>query len=134
MGFKALVGRGAQATMERAIEMGKGDRDTAALMFDPKQSLVSSWRASQERPLIGQGFESFRRQTAFAAARAWSLNIDVVKDAPGPMRLVDGPCCAERSGRPFRTFAIVFADPVFRPIDLVLNDLHSLRVVAELVL
>lgn len=33
MGFQALVGRGAQATMDRAIGMGLGDRDTAALMF-----------------------------------------------------------------------------------------------------
>ena len=33
MGFTPLVARGAHATMERAIEMGKGDRDTAALMF-----------------------------------------------------------------------------------------------------
>ena len=39
MGFKALVGRGAQATMERAIEMGKGDRDTAALMFIREKEL-----------------------------------------------------------------------------------------------
>ena len=33
MGFEAKVGRAAQATMDRAIEMGLGDRDTAALMF-----------------------------------------------------------------------------------------------------
>ena len=33
MGFEALAGRAAQATMERAIAMGLGDRDTAALMF-----------------------------------------------------------------------------------------------------
>ena len=33
MGFEALVGRAAQATMDRAIAMGLGDRDTAALMF-----------------------------------------------------------------------------------------------------
>ena len=39
MGFNALVGRGAQATMERAIEMGKGDRDTAALMFIREKEL-----------------------------------------------------------------------------------------------
>ena len=39
MGFKALVGRGARATMERAIEMGKGDRDTAALMFIREKEL-----------------------------------------------------------------------------------------------
>ena len=33
MGFEALVGRAAQATMDRAIAMGLGDRDTAALLF-----------------------------------------------------------------------------------------------------
>jgi 3-hydroxyisobutyrate dehydrogenase-like beta-hydroxyacid dehydrogenase len=33
MGFEASVGRGAQATMERAMAQGLGDRDTAALMF-----------------------------------------------------------------------------------------------------
>ena len=33
MGFEAKVGRGAHATMESAISMGLGDRDTAALMF-----------------------------------------------------------------------------------------------------
>ena len=33
MGFEALAGRAAHATMERAIAMGLGDRDTAALMF-----------------------------------------------------------------------------------------------------
>ena len=39
MGFTPLVGRGAHATMERAIEMGKGDRDTAALMFIREKEL-----------------------------------------------------------------------------------------------
>ena len=33
MGFEALVGRGAQKTMDNAIAQGLGDRDTAALMF-----------------------------------------------------------------------------------------------------
>ena len=33
MGFEALAGRAAQATMEQAIAKGLGDRDTAALMF-----------------------------------------------------------------------------------------------------
>lgn len=33
IGFEAKVGRGAQATMERAMALGLGDRDTAALMF-----------------------------------------------------------------------------------------------------
>jgi 3-hydroxyisobutyrate dehydrogenase-like beta-hydroxyacid dehydrogenase len=32
-GFDALVGAGAQATLERAMKMGLGERDTAALMF-----------------------------------------------------------------------------------------------------
>jgi 3-hydroxyisobutyrate dehydrogenase-like beta-hydroxyacid dehydrogenase len=39
MGFEASVGRGAQATMERAISMGLGDRDTAALMFIREKEL-----------------------------------------------------------------------------------------------
>lgn len=39
MGFVVPVGRGAQATMERAIEMGLGDRDTAALMFIREKEL-----------------------------------------------------------------------------------------------
>ena len=39
MGFEASVGRGAQATMERAIGMGLGDRDTAALMFIREKEL-----------------------------------------------------------------------------------------------
>jgi 3-hydroxyisobutyrate dehydrogenase-like beta-hydroxyacid dehydrogenase len=39
MGFVATVGRGAQATMDRAIGMGLGDRDTAALMFIREKEL-----------------------------------------------------------------------------------------------
>ncbi len=39
LGFEATVGRGAQATMERAIGMGLGDRDTAALMFIREREL-----------------------------------------------------------------------------------------------
>ena len=39
MGFEALVGRAAQATMDRAIGMGLGDRDTAALMFIREKEL-----------------------------------------------------------------------------------------------
>ena len=39
MGFEALVGRAAQQTMERAIGMGLGDRDTAALMFIREKEL-----------------------------------------------------------------------------------------------
>ncbi len=39
MGFTAAVGRGAQATMDRAIGLGLGDRDTAALMFIREREL-----------------------------------------------------------------------------------------------
>jgi len=39
MGFTAAVGRGAQATMDRAIGMGLGDLDTAALMFIREREL-----------------------------------------------------------------------------------------------
>ena len=39
MGFEALVGRAAQATMDRAIAMGLGDRDTAALLFIREKEL-----------------------------------------------------------------------------------------------
>jgi 3-hydroxyisobutyrate dehydrogenase-like beta-hydroxyacid dehydrogenase len=39
MGFEASVGRGAQATMERAMAIGLGDRDTAALMFLKEKAL-----------------------------------------------------------------------------------------------
>lgn len=46
MGFEASVGRGAQATMERAISMGLGDRDTAALMFIREKELAIKIRQS----------------------------------------------------------------------------------------
>lgn len=39
MGFEASVGRGAQATMERAMSQGLADRDTAALMFLREKAL-----------------------------------------------------------------------------------------------
>jgi 3-hydroxyisobutyrate dehydrogenase len=39
LGFDALVGRGAQQTMEQAIEQGLGERDTAALMFIREKQL-----------------------------------------------------------------------------------------------
>ncbi|MFY8104893.1 MAG: NAD(P)-dependent oxidoreductase [Ramlibacter sp.] len=39
LGFEAKVGRGAQATMEEAIAQGKGDRDTAAVMFMREKAL-----------------------------------------------------------------------------------------------
>jgi len=48
MGFVASVGRGAQATMDRAIGMGLGDRDTAALMFIREKELGIEIR--QETP------------------------------------------------------------------------------------
>ncbi|HKE40132.1 MAG TPA: NAD(P)-dependent oxidoreductase [Casimicrobiaceae bacterium] len=38
-GFDALVGAGAQATLERAMKMGLGERDTAALMFIREKEL-----------------------------------------------------------------------------------------------
>jgi 4-hydroxybutyrate dehydrogenase/sulfolactaldehyde 3-reductase len=38
-GFEALVGAGAQATLERAMKMGFGERDTAALMFIREKEL-----------------------------------------------------------------------------------------------
>lgn len=38
-GFDALVGAGAQATLERAMEMGFGERDTAALMMIREREL-----------------------------------------------------------------------------------------------
>lgn len=39
MGFEALVGRAAQGSMDRAIAMGLGDRDTAALLFIREKEL-----------------------------------------------------------------------------------------------
>ena len=39
LGFQALVGRGAQKTMENAIERGLGDRDTAAILFEREKEL-----------------------------------------------------------------------------------------------
>jgi 3-hydroxyisobutyrate dehydrogenase len=39
LGFDALVGRGAQKTMENAIEQGLGERDTAAIMFAREKQL-----------------------------------------------------------------------------------------------
>ncbi len=38
-GFEPLVGAGAQATLERAMKMGLGERDTAALMFIREKEL-----------------------------------------------------------------------------------------------
>jgi 4-hydroxybutyrate dehydrogenase / sulfolactaldehyde 3-reductase len=39
LGFEALVGRGAQKTMEQAMAQGLGDRDTAAIMFMREKQL-----------------------------------------------------------------------------------------------
>ena len=50
MGFTASVGRGAQATMDRAIAMGLGDRDTAALMFIREKELDIEIR--QQAPVL----------------------------------------------------------------------------------
>ena len=47
MGFEALVGRAAQATMDRAIAMGLGDRDTAALLFIREKELGIEVRQQQ---------------------------------------------------------------------------------------
>jgi 3-hydroxyisobutyrate dehydrogenase-like beta-hydroxyacid dehydrogenase len=43
-GFDALVGAGAQATLERAMTMGYADRDTAALMFIREKELGNKVR------------------------------------------------------------------------------------------
>ena len=50
MGFEALVGRAAQATMDRAIAMGLGDRDTAALMFIREKELDIKVRQQPQSP------------------------------------------------------------------------------------
>jgi 3-hydroxyisobutyrate dehydrogenase-like beta-hydroxyacid dehydrogenase len=50
MGFEASVGRGAQATMERAMAKGLGDRDTAALMFLREKALGIEIRQQPAKP------------------------------------------------------------------------------------
>ena len=50
MGFEALVGSAAQATMDRAIAMGLGDRDTAALMFIREKELDIKVRQQPQSP------------------------------------------------------------------------------------
>jgi 3-hydroxyisobutyrate dehydrogenase-like beta-hydroxyacid dehydrogenase len=50
MGFEASVGRGAQATMERAMAQGLGDRDTAALMFLREKALSIEIRQQPAKP------------------------------------------------------------------------------------
>jgi 3-hydroxyisobutyrate dehydrogenase-like beta-hydroxyacid dehydrogenase len=50
MGFDASVGRGAQATMERAMAQGLGDRDTAALMFLREKALGIEIRQQPAKP------------------------------------------------------------------------------------
>ena len=51
LGFDALVGRGAQATMEKAIEMGLGERDTAALLFIREKQLGIEVRQKSHAPV-----------------------------------------------------------------------------------
>lgn len=48
LGFDALVGRGAQKTMEQAMEQGLGERDTAALMFVREKQLGIEVRQKAE--------------------------------------------------------------------------------------
>lgn len=52
LGFPALVGRGAQKTMENVMEQGLGDRDTAAVMFAREKDLGIKVRqqASGQQP------------------------------------------------------------------------------------
>jgi 3-hydroxyisobutyrate dehydrogenase-like beta-hydroxyacid dehydrogenase len=50
LGFEARAGRGAHATMEAAIGMGLGDRDTAALMFIREKELGIEIRQYPEAP------------------------------------------------------------------------------------
>ena len=53
LGFDALVGRGAQKTMENAMAQGLGDRDTAAIMFAREKDLGIEVRQqpSTQQPL-----------------------------------------------------------------------------------
>ena len=46
-GFEPLVGAGAQATLERAMKLGLGERDTAALLFEREQALGIKVRPAQ---------------------------------------------------------------------------------------
>ena len=48
-GFEPLVGAGAQATLERAMKMGFGERDTAALMFIREKELGIKVRPAQSK-------------------------------------------------------------------------------------
>lgn len=52
LGFRPLVGRGAQVTMENAIVQGLGDRDTAAIMFAREKELGIEVR--QQSPQLRQ--------------------------------------------------------------------------------
>jgi 4-hydroxybutyrate dehydrogenase / sulfolactaldehyde 3-reductase len=49
-GFDAPVGAGAQATLERAMKMGLGERDTAALMFIREKELGIELRSPATAP------------------------------------------------------------------------------------
>ena len=48
-GFEPLVGAGVQATLERAMKMGFGERDTAALMFIREKELGIKVRPAQSK-------------------------------------------------------------------------------------
>ena len=48
-GFEPLVGAGAQATLERAMKLGLGDRDTAALLFEREKALGIKVRPAEAK-------------------------------------------------------------------------------------
>ena len=48
-GFEPLVGAGAQATLERAMKMGLGERDTAALLFIREKELGIKIRPAESK-------------------------------------------------------------------------------------
>jgi 3-hydroxyisobutyrate dehydrogenase-like beta-hydroxyacid dehydrogenase len=48
-GFEPLVGAGAQATLERAMKMGLGERDTAALLFQREKELGIKVRPAEAK-------------------------------------------------------------------------------------
>ncbi len=48
-GFEPLVGAGAQATLERAMKLGLGERDTAALLFEREKALGIKVRPAESK-------------------------------------------------------------------------------------
>ena len=48
-GFEPLVGAGAQATLERAMKLGLGERDTAALLFEREKALGIKVRPAEPK-------------------------------------------------------------------------------------